>query len=254
MISAPCRSTMTSTVWFRNQKVFGNLVSRSTGLREKSDRLPPMSWFTYPMAISSLLFGDSEWAMRLPSLIMGTLCIGIVALMGRRLFNWRTGLIAALIYACLPMNIRWAQNAFYPQQCQFMAMLTFWFFYEGIRVRPFHHKISDRSGRHLLRSLSVMGGKCIHSPRFVPCLARCALGRMVVAKGMASLPLRVLYGCLGDRAALLAHTRFGSIFADRLRAFPISPVLRSFFYSMAGSQCTTSTSCCCRRTMSSSPS
>src|SRR4030095_6388620 len=95
---------------------------------------------TYPMAITSLLFGDSEWARRLPSVIMGTLCIGIVALMGRRLFNWRTGLIAALIYACLPMNIRWAQNAFYPQQCQFMAMLTFWFFYEGIRVRPFHKR------------------------------------------------------------------------------------------------------------------
>jgi hypothetical protein len=94
----------------------------------------------YPMAITRLLFGDSEWAMRLPSLIMGTLCIGLIALMGRRLFNWKTGLIAALIYACLPLNIRWAQNAFYPQQCQFMAMLTFWLFYEGIRVRPFNHR------------------------------------------------------------------------------------------------------------------
>ena len=95
---------------------------------------------TYPMAVTSLFFGDSEWSIRLPALVMGTLCIGIVALMGRRLFNWRTGLIAAFIYACLPMNIRWAQNAFHPQQCQFMSMLTFWFFYEGIRVRPFHHK------------------------------------------------------------------------------------------------------------------
>src|SRR5207249_1870376 len=95
---------------------------------------------TYPMAITSLLFGDSEWSIRLPALIMGTLCIGIVALMGRRLFNWRTGLIAALVYACLPLNILWAQNCFHPQQCQFMAMLTFWFFYEGIRVRPFQHK------------------------------------------------------------------------------------------------------------------
>jgi hypothetical protein len=94
----------------------------------------------YPMAACSLFFGDSEWAMRLPSLIMGTLCIGLIAVMGRRLFNWRTGLIAALIYACMPMNIRWAQNAFHPQQCQFMAMLTFWFFYEGIRVRPFNNK------------------------------------------------------------------------------------------------------------------
>jgi Dolichyl-phosphate-mannose-protein mannosyltransferase len=94
----------------------------------------------YPMAVTSRLFGESEWSIRLPALIMGTLCIGIIALMGRRLFNWRTGLIAAFIYACLPLDIRWAQNAFHPQQCQFMAMLTFWLFYEGIRVRPFHHK------------------------------------------------------------------------------------------------------------------
>jgi Dolichyl-phosphate-mannose-protein mannosyltransferase len=94
----------------------------------------------YPIAVTSLLFGDSEWAARLPALIMGTLCIGIIALMGRRLFNWRTGLIAALIYACLPLNIRWGQNCFHPQQCQFMAMLTFWFFYEAIRVRPFDRR------------------------------------------------------------------------------------------------------------------
>jgi hypothetical protein len=94
----------------------------------------------YPIAIARLFFGDSEWATRLPSLVMGTLCIGLIALMGRRLFNWKTGLIAAFIYACLPMNIRWAQNAFYPQQCQFMAMLTFWLFYEGIRVRPLNHR------------------------------------------------------------------------------------------------------------------
>src|SRR5262249_30275277 len=94
----------------------------------------------YPIAIASLLFSDSEWAARLPSLIMGTLCIGVVALMGRRLFNWKTGLSAAFIYACLPLDIRWGQNCFHPQQCQFMALLTIWFFYEGVRVRPFNHK------------------------------------------------------------------------------------------------------------------
>src|SRR5437899_640941 len=94
----------------------------------------------YPMAVTSRLFGESAWSIRLPAVIMGTLCIAIIALTGRRLFNWRTGLIAAFIYACLPLDIRWAQNAFHPQQCQFMAMLTFWFFYEGIRVRPFCHK------------------------------------------------------------------------------------------------------------------
>ncbi|MDQ3199159.1 MAG: glycosyltransferase family 39 protein [Verrucomicrobiota bacterium] len=90
----------------------------------------------YPLALSGFLFGYSEWSMRLPACLMGTLCIGVIGLMGRRLFDWRVGLFAALVYACLPLNIRWAQNAFYLSQCQLMAILTFWFFYEAIRTRP----------------------------------------------------------------------------------------------------------------------
>src|SRR5215831_1774225 len=92
----------------------------------------------YPLALSGLFFGYSEWSMRLPACIMGTLTIGIIALMGRRLFNWRVGLFAAFVYACMPLNIRWAQNAFYLSQCQFMSILTMWLFYEAIRHRPLH--------------------------------------------------------------------------------------------------------------------
>ncbi len=90
----------------------------------------------YPMALSGLLFGYSEWSMRLPACLMGTVYIGLLGLFGRRLFNWRTGLFTALIYACMPLNIRWAQNAFYLTQCQLMTLLTFWFLYEAFQVRP----------------------------------------------------------------------------------------------------------------------
>jgi hypothetical protein len=92
----------------------------------------------YPLALSGWIFGYSEWSERLPACIFGTLSIGIIAVMGRRLFNWRVGLFAAFVYACMPLDIRWAQNAFYPSQCQFMTMLTIWLFYEAIRVRPLH--------------------------------------------------------------------------------------------------------------------
>ncbi|MGI8890094.1 MAG: ArnT family glycosyltransferase [Chthoniobacterales bacterium] len=90
----------------------------------------------YPLALFGFLFGYSEWSMRLPACLMGTLCIGVIGLMTRRLFDWRVGLFAAFVYACLPLNIRWAQNAFYLSQCQFLSMLTFWFFYEAIHTRP----------------------------------------------------------------------------------------------------------------------
>jgi hypothetical protein len=92
----------------------------------------------YPLALAGL-FGYTEWTLRMPACLMGTLCIGIMALLGRRLFNWRTGLIAALVYACLPLDIRWAQNSFYPQQCQFMGLLTIYLFYEAVRFRPLRH-------------------------------------------------------------------------------------------------------------------
>jgi Dolichyl-phosphate-mannose-protein mannosyltransferase len=95
---------------------------------------------SYPLAIMAKLFGYSEWSMRLPACIFGTLTIGLLGIMGRRLFNWRTGLITALIHACMTINIRWAQNAFYVQQCQFFSLLSFWLFYEAIRVRPLHHR------------------------------------------------------------------------------------------------------------------
>ena len=36
-------------------------------------------------------------------------------------------------------------------------------------------QVSDSSRYHVLRKLPVMGGKCLHSPCFVPCLARRAL-------------------------------------------------------------------------------
>lgn len=94
----------------------------------------------YPLALSGLFFGYSEWAMRLPACLMGTLCIGLIGFMGRRMFDWRIGLFAALVYACMPLNIRWAQNAFYLSQCQLMAMATFWLFYEAIRTRPLQLK------------------------------------------------------------------------------------------------------------------
>lgn len=119
------------------------ILSRGFPYRDVAGSIKPATTYelvTYPLALMSVFFGDSEWAMRLPACLMGTLCIGIIALMGRRLFNWRIGLIAALIYSCLPLNIRWAQNCFHPQQCQFFALLTFWLFYEAIRVRPLQRK------------------------------------------------------------------------------------------------------------------
>ena len=142
----------------------------------------------YPLALAGL-FGYSELTMRMPACIMGTLAIGLIALLGRRLFNWRIGVLAALVYACMPLNIRWAQNAFYLQQCQFFTLLTILLFYEAFRFRPLHRGLLHGRGGIFLCDLPFLGRQRLSLA--LPCHRfNCyALGRMVVASGLTSLPL-----------------------------------------------------------------
>src|SRR5207248_8450911 len=89
----------------------------------------------------------------------------------------------------------------------------------GDQRSPVAPQIPHRCRGHLLRGLAFVGGKRIYCSRFIPCLARCALGRMVVVKGIPSLPLPILYGCCGDRTVLLAHTRFRPLYAGGFWTF-----------------------------------
>ncbi|MEK6684567.1 MAG: glycosyltransferase family 39 protein [Nitrospirota bacterium] len=94
----------------------------------------------YPIALSAGLFGWTDWAVRLPAALFGTATILLIGLVGTRLFDRRTGLLAALIYALIPWSVQWARNAFYPQQTQFFALLTFYLFYEAAKTYPFDRR------------------------------------------------------------------------------------------------------------------
>jgi hypothetical protein len=98
-------------------------------------RLTTYELVPYPMALSALVFGWSDWAMRVPALLFGTLTIFLIGRMGRMLFNRWVGLFAALIYACLPWTVFWALHCFHPSQAQFFAVLSITSFYAAIR-RP----------------------------------------------------------------------------------------------------------------------
>ena len=87
----------------------------------------------YPLALSSLIFGRTEFAYHLPALIFGTLTIALIGFVGTRMCDWRIGLLSALIYACFPPALAWSRNAFYPAQEQFISLAMFWFFFEAIR-------------------------------------------------------------------------------------------------------------------------
>ena len=79
----------------------------TTGLMHEST--PPL----YYMALEGWmrLFGTSEAAMRSLSLVASVLTLPLIYLIAIELFDWRRGLTAMLIFALLPMQIGFSQDA-----------------------------------------------------------------------------------------------------------------------------------------------
>ncbi|WCN80641.1 glycosyltransferase family 39 protein [Micromonospora sp. LH3U1] len=63
------------------------------------------------MSAVTALAGDSAIALRLPSVVAIGLTAGLVALIGRRLFDTPVGVLAGLLFALLPTVSRYAQEA-----------------------------------------------------------------------------------------------------------------------------------------------
>ncbi|TEU12590.1 MAG: hypothetical protein E3J25_06870, partial [Anaerolineales bacterium] len=62
---------------------------------------------------ATLLLSESEWVTRLPAVLASIAGVGLVYLLGRRLFNPTVGLMAAAIVAVAPSDIRYAQDVNY---------------------------------------------------------------------------------------------------------------------------------------------
>lgn len=80
--------------------------------------------YAYILALFMFLFGNSDFALRMPSVLCGIGTTYLVYHAGCRWFGIRTGVIAGLLYAMAPWTIFWSQNAFHYQTHQFFGMLT----------------------------------------------------------------------------------------------------------------------------------
>lgn len=78
----------------------------------------------YPIAASMALFGTSELAVRLPAVLFASGTCVLIFFAAKRWFDFRVGLVAALLYALSPWAIYWGHNCFHPSQAQFFGMLT----------------------------------------------------------------------------------------------------------------------------------
>lgn len=69
-----------------------------------------------------------ESVFRIPSVLFGTATVFVTYLIGKKLFDRKTGLIAATLIATAPLHIYYSQEARMYMMAAFMASLSFYFF------------------------------------------------------------------------------------------------------------------------------
>lgn len=96
-----------------------------------SDFHPPLHHIILKADI--LLFGTSEIAVRIPTIIFGLLTIYISYLIGKKLFEKTTALIASALLATSPLHIYYSQEARMYMLAAFLASLSVYFFISIIK-------------------------------------------------------------------------------------------------------------------------
>ncbi|MFA5054968.1 MAG: glycosyltransferase family 39 protein [Dehalococcoidia bacterium] len=114
----------------------GYSIQAALAMLDKGAPVLPSGWFythgllnTSFIAASMGMFGETELAARLPSVIFGTLTIPLVFFFARRIGGTRTALIAAFIVTFLALEIAWSRQARMYQQLQFFYILSLYLFY-----------------------------------------------------------------------------------------------------------------------------
>lgn len=90
---------------------------------------PPLYYLT--LKLWSGLFGYSEIALRLPSIIFGVLTIYMVYLIGKSLFNKNVGLVASLFLATSGLHVYYSQEARMYSLATMLVALSIYFFLEN---------------------------------------------------------------------------------------------------------------------------
>ena len=94
-------------------------------------------WLLYWLgAISAKIFGLNEFALRFPAAIFGVLTIGVVYLLGKKIFSRKAGFIAAFLTAFLNIEILFSRQARPYQALQFFYVLSAYFLYQTSNLKP----------------------------------------------------------------------------------------------------------------------
>jgi hypothetical protein len=169
--------------------------------------------FYYVMALLWPVFGDTAFAMRAGSAILSALTVPVVYLLGRELYGWRVGLVAAVLLAVL----RWHLNrlGYNPVSLPLCAALAVWLLARGVRRRTwrdlFWAGLALGVGMHAYTAFRVMPAVLLGGLVLAFVLGRWRPGEIVrgaTAYGAAALlvALPVLVFAIQDPGAYNART------------------------------------------------
>jgi len=96
------------SIWLTGRDHHGQLLP--IYFKTFNDYVPPVS--NYIVAPFVGLLGLSEWSTRLPVALAGIVTIFLVGLIGRRWFNYKVGLLAALLLAIDPWHLNYSRISF----------------------------------------------------------------------------------------------------------------------------------------------
>ena len=88
------------------------------------DNHPPLYFLLLSLTVR--VFGTSEFALRLPSLVFGILLIPLIYVTGKRLKSTGAGRFAALMAALSPMYLWYSQEARMYMMAPFLGLLSFY--------------------------------------------------------------------------------------------------------------------------------
>lgn len=115
-----------ATTWYQSRLPFSTMLEdlRTTDVHPPGHHA--LVW------LSVRAFGDSELALRLPSLIAGAALIPMMFVAGRALFDRRTGLVAAAFTTVAPICVWYSEEARMYAQLMLLGVVTVWALYRAV--------------------------------------------------------------------------------------------------------------------------
>ena len=145
--------------------------------------------FYWLVAASYKTFGINLFSARLVSAFFGTLCIPLVYILARRMFDGRTAIISALLLPGCYIHFQIARWAITDMTMSFFVMLAFYFFIRGLQDK------SDQNTPYYLAYLCMGIGFMIKGPPAILIPALGVGGFILILRDWEKLSqLRLGYG------------------------------------------------------------